>query len=138
MRGVVPFLAFLLFVATASAAFAQIRITELPDGNILIEISGPGGGGAVAVPGSESVRPPSPGQDGASPSPSDPAARATFLEAEIRRIERERDFLNVESPGDPVEADRHRIEVIRKVQEVNRLKAELRRVQAKAAPGGTP
>jgi hypothetical protein len=59
----------------------------------------------------------------------EPAARAAFLGAEIKRIERERDFLNVESPGDPVEAERHRIEVIRKVQEANRLKAELRRMQ---------
>jgi hypothetical protein len=132
MRGV-PFLVCLWIVASGSTAFGQTRITELPDGNILIEITGsPGPSGTVARQGAEPALPAHPEPDGVAPPAADPG-RAASLQAEIKRVERERDFLNAEPPGDRKNQERQRIEAIEKAQQVNRLKAELRRMQGHMA-----
>ena len=125
MRIVLCFAA-LFIIATVSTAFTQTRITGLPDGNTFIEITGPpGGGGAMAMPGSEPMRPAAPGPDGASLPDADPAARAAFLGAEIKRIERERDFLLIRTGAEtPEESRRKRFEANRLFLEINRLTAE--------------
>lgn len=126
---VVPFLVFLLTVASLSVALGQTRITTLPDGNVLIEISGsPGASGTIATRGAEPAPAGNPASDGTAPPPADPS-RAASLQEEIKRVERERDYLNAEPPGDRKEQERKRIEAIEKVRQVNRLKAELRGMQ---------
>lgn len=120
-------------VAVASTAVGQTRITELPDGNFLIEISGsPGPSGTIAGQGADPALPVHPDAEDVAPPTADPS-RTASLQAEIKRVERDRDYHNAEPPGDLMNQERLRIEAIEKVRQVNRLKAELRRMQGHMA-----
>jgi uncharacterized small protein (DUF1192 family) len=109
----------ILLIAAVSLARAETRITENPDGTLLIEITG------EARPAGDAH----PGPDGAAPPPADPS-RAASLQAEIRRLESERDFVLIRTGTEtPEESLEKRRMANRKFQEINRLTAERLQLQ---------
>jgi len=115
------YLVMILLIAAASLARAETRITENPDGTVLIEITGearPAGGAHPAL------------ADPKAPAEPDPGERAARLAAEIRRLESERDFALIRTGTEtPEESLEKRRAANRKFQEINRLTAERLRLR---------
>lgn len=112
-----------LLVVSVLPGQAKVTITETPEGTVL-EITGePGtaGGGFQNAPDSFEAG----GSALSATAGSDPSGRTASIDEEIRRLERERDFLLIRTGTEtPEESLQKRRMANQKFQEVNRLTAE--------------
>lgn len=120
-----------LLLAPALPGHAKVTITETPEGTV-IEITGEpgpvdGGSTAASEPAGAGVAAPS---AAAGITPSTPPASAASLDEEIRRLDRERDFLLIRTGTETPEESREKRRMATKTyQEINRLTEERLRLQ---------
>lgn len=123
----IPVIVSLLLLATLPAAYALTRVTELPDGNVLIEIDGEKTAANADRPTADAASHPGEMTVGAGASLGTGAATLPEMEQEIGRLTREREQITKVVPAgrNPADDYERRAKLDENRKKILRLKEEM-------------